>query len=636
MDRERSYPLLPPAQPVKRKAPVRAPRRDPAIDLARLSRIARGALTAGALALLIAAATLLLVQQRYAGEVYPAVAAGDIPLGGMSKDGARSVLQAEAAGRESQTVTLSFGDKTWTPTLAELGITIDVDQTLGNAYAVGRGETARTRIGKLTGLLTNDQVVPVVVRFDEAKLNAWFDQVDRELGTEPRDAALDIQGSRVSVLPERVGMQVNRDQAKGMVTAGLQSLSIPGGQLPVMTLEPRVYAGDLQVSQERVAAALSKPITLTYSSKEWTLEPDLMAEFLVQSVHTNDSGESSFTVELDEQALASYLNDLLAPEIDKDAIDATVAWNTKKKTVVAVTKSYKGAKVRPLTLVREVEERFWGDHAPINVPVTVLEPEIDSTRLNALGITTKLAVGDSAFVGSTYDRATNIAVGTELLNGTLVPPHGTFSFNHSIGVISVDKGYIEADVIQGERIGRDVGGGICQVSTTVFRAALLAGLPIVEWWPHEYRLNFYELDGWSPGFDASILQPNDDPFSGGDFRFENPTDSWMLIEAYVEWERVYVIIYGADMGYDVTLDQIEILGPIPPPGEPIEIVVDRYGPGYIAQTEYAQNGWEVSFMQTVKDRNGKVIREEKWQTHFSARPDVWTVSPDMKGQSPGG
>lgn len=616
--------------------PVRESRRGPRIVLAQVSRIARGALTAGALAALIVASVLFLVQQRFAGEVYPAVAAGDIPLGGLSRDSARTLLQTEATGRESQTVTLTYGDKTWTPTLAELGITIDVDRTLSDAYAVGRGTTARTRIANLAELLTADQVVPVVVRFDESKLNAWFDQVDRELGTEPRDASLKIQNGDVTILPERIGMIVNRDQAIAMVTAGVQSLYIPGGELPVTTVVPRVYAGDLVVSQERVTAALAKSITLTYSSKEWTLDPDQMAQFLVQSVEPNGAGGSTFSVELDEKALAAYLNGLLSPEIDKDAVDATIRWDNKKKKIVAVTKSFKGAKVRPLTLVREVEERFWGDHAGINVPVTVLEPVIDSNKLPELGITTKLAVGDSAFVGSTYDRSVNISVGTELLNGTLVPPHGIFSFNHAIGVIDVEKGYVEADVIQGERIGRDVGGGICQVSTTVFRAALLAGVPIVEWWPHEYRLGFYELDGWSPGFDASILQPNGDPFSGGDFRFENPTDSWMLIEAYTEWERVYVIIYGEDTGYKVKLDQIEILGPIAPPSQPIEVVAEGYGPGYIAQTEYAQSGWDVSFMQTVKDRNGKVVRELKWETNFSARPDVWRVSPDMKGQSPGG
>lgn len=198
-------------------------------------------------------------------------------------------------------------------------------------------------------------------------------------------------------------------------------------------------------------------------------------------------------------------------------------------------------------------ESFWGNHTSITVPVTVLKPDIDSDNLDALGINARLAVGDSSYVGSNGGRATNIVVGSQLLNGALIPPHGTFSFNHAIGVIDVEKGYVEASVISGERIGRDVGGGICQVSTTVFRAALLAGLPdcrVVAAYLSARLL--YRLDGWPPGYDASILQPNDDPFSGGDFRFENPTDSWMLVESYTEDQRVYVIIYGQELGYTVS------------------------------------------------------------------------------------
>ena len=181
-------------------------------------------------------------------------------------------------------------------------------------------------------------------------------------------------------------------------------------------------------------------------------------------------------------------------------------------------------------------------------------------------------------MGSNDGRATNIEVGAKLLNGTLVPPGEDFSFNHAVGVINEERGFVEAQVIQGERIGRDIGGGICQVSTTVYRAALKAGLPITEWWPHRYRLAFYEQDGWLPGYDASILQPEGDPFGGGDFRFTNPTDSWLLVESYTDGARVIVIIYGPDLGYTVDLGSMDISDPIPVT-EDLEIVDESLPPG---------------------------------------------------------
>ncbi len=129
-------------------------------------------------------------------------------------------------------------------------------------------------------------------------------------------------------------------------------------------------------------------------------------------------------------------------------------------------------------------------------------------------------------------------------------PGDTFSFNNAIGDITPEAGYVEASVVDGERIGKDVGGGICQVSTTVFRAAFLAGFPIGEWWPHLYRLAFYEYDGWTAGLDASILQsgPRED---WGDFTFHNTTDGYLLIEAYVDGQTDVVTIYGPETGWDV-------------------------------------------------------------------------------------
>ncbi len=112
-------------------------------------------------------------------------------------------------------------------------------------------------------------------------------------------------------------------------------------------------------------------------------------------------------------------------------------------------------------------------------------------------------------------------------------------------------GSSKSNVVDGERIGRDIGGGICQVSTTVFRAAFKAGLPITEWHPHRYRMSFYEQDDWPPGLDASILQPEGNPFGGGDFQFDNPSDSYLLIESYVDGPRVVIVLYGPELDYTV-------------------------------------------------------------------------------------
>jgi vancomycin resistance protein YoaR len=261
-------------------------------------------------------------------------------------------------------------------------------------------------------------------------------------------------------------------------------------------------------------------------------------------------------------------------------------------------------------------------------------PPVRNDNLDTLGITTHLGRGDSNYDGGGgWERIHNIEVGTGLLNGTLVPPGEEFSFNHAIGEITEDKGYVASAVVVAERVGRDIGGGICQVSTTAFRAALMSGLPITEWWPHTYQMLQYEHDGWGPGYDASILQPEGDPFGGGDFKFLNPTDSWLLVEAWTTGVHVVVNIYGPDLGYEVAFSDTYKSGPIVE-GENMEIVNYDLPPGSIIQTEFPLVGFEVSFVRTVYDRDGEVVEEREFYTRFKGRGNVYQVSPDMVGTSP--
>ncbi|MBA3379085.1 MAG: VanW family protein, partial [Chloroflexia bacterium] len=114
-------------------------------------------------------------------------------------------------------------------------------------------------------------------------------------------------------------------------------------------------------------------------------------------------------------------------------------------------------------------------------------------HLDELGIDSLLGQGDSNFWGGVEGRDANVELAAEFMDGTLVPPGGIFSFNDAIGEITYERKFQEALVVQGEGVDRNVGGGVCQVSTTIFRTAPNAGMPITEWYPHPYRLPNYEL-----------------------------------------------------------------------------------------------------------------------------------------------
>jgi vancomycin resistance protein YoaR len=403
------------------------------------------------------------------------------------------------------------------------------------------------------------------------------------------------------------------------------------GPLPTTAKTARVRAADLAGAQAQLAQALANPVQVTFRSGLWTLPPADLGKFVRQSVDPTRSGAAAFSLSLDKAALSKYLDQMLAGSIDQDPKNAQVGWNGER--LVSVVESQDGVQLQSDKLAALVEQSFFGKHGPVEAPAEITHPTIDSNSLDKLGITTLLGSGSSNYDGSVDGRATNIEVAANLLNGTLVPPHATFSFLNSIGVISKEKGFVTAQVISGESIGKDIGGGVCQVSTTVFRAAYLAGLPITEWWPHRFRIPFYELDGWQPGFDASILQPTEDPSTWADFKFENPSDKWMLVESWADGVHVFVNIYGADLGYKVESDgptygsKFQML-----PDE--EVVDSTLDPGTINQTMSAGIGQEVTWYRRVFDKNGDLLWERQFYTKYYPKGNVWTVSPDMKGDSP--
>lgn len=595
-----------------------------------MRRLASRAVIGVAALLLVVAGALQWLQSSYDDRVFPSVYVADMNLGGMTVAEATNTLDERVDALNEAGITFSYGGQRWTPRLEELGVTFNAKWSLDRAFEVGRELDSWDRMTSTTGLLRNDNRVPLTIELDRDKLNAWFDRVDGELGLPPHEAYLVIEGDQVRIEPEVEGTIVDRGAAEQVLYSVLDRLEPVQGALPVISKTAIIHADDLIQAQQQLQTALSEPIDLEYGRERWTLDPADLGQFVVQTVDPTKQGPAAFSVSLDEKALARWLNERIATEINRDPVDARVGWNDQ---LVALDPSVDGVRLKPTTLAGMVGERFFSNHATIDVPVTIIAPRVDSNNLEALGITHRLGVGDSNFSGSDAGREENIRVGANLLNGTLVPPRGEFSFNHSIGVISTESGFVESEIIDGQDIGRDIGGGICQVSTTAFRAALTSGMPILEWWPHTYRLGFYETNGWTVGLDASILQPDGDPFSGGDFRFQNPFDTWLLVESYTVNADIVIVIYGPDTGYQVNISE-PMFGQTYPE-EPNEERVDpKLPPGTIKHMMAAQEGLDVTYTRQVLDRDGNVVVEDSFYTHFYARGNVWQVSPDMRGKSP--
>src|SRR5680860_200968 len=252
----------------------------------------------------------------------------------------------------------------------------------------------------------------------------------------------------------------------------------------------------------------------------------------------------------------------------------------------------------------------------IEIPIKTIEPEITTDNVNDMGIKEKIGSGTSLFQHSISGRIFNIALAAARINGVLVAPGEVFSFNKTLGDVSSFTGYKQAYVILGGRTVLGDGGGVCQVSTTLFRAILDAGLPIVERQAHAYRVGYYEQDS-PPGLDATVYSPSPD------LKFKNDTDNYILIQSFVDPNvlRLTFVLYGTKDGREVSMTKPVITSQTPPP-PPLYQDDPTLPKGEVKQVDFAAWGARVYFTRTVK-KDGKEIISDKFVSNYRAWQDIY-------------
>lgn len=324
--------------------------------------------------------------------------------------------------------------------------------------------------------------------------------------------------------------------------------------------------------------------------------------------------ELSPSYSFSEDALLQKLGPLLG-KINIEPIDAL--FNFRDGRVIVFRPSNDGQEVDLTALKKELASK-----APeiigttqkekiitIKLPILVKKAKIQTTDSNKFGIKELIGFGSSKFVGSIPNRLYNIQLAASRINGILVPPGDTFSFNSALGDVSKFTGYKEAFVISGGKTILGDGGGVCQVSTTLFRAILNSGMPITQRHAHSYRVGYYEQDS-SPGFDATVFSPS------VDLKFKNDTPNYILIQAYTDSlnKTLTFSLYGTSDNRETVVGKPVITNqtPAPPPLYQDDPNLPR---GTEKQIDFAATGANVYFTRTV-EKDGQVIISDKFISNF--------------------
>lgn len=372
------------------------------------------------IALLIGAAGLFTLRMMYSGKVMPSVYVSDVPVGGMTREEALAAVEERANGLLTATIVFDYDGRQWATTLADLGVRSDAAGSVDAALDIGREDAAQDRITTALKLTREDQVVPLAMTIDKPALQAWMDVVTSDIGLKPRNARIVVgDDASIDVREDVDGIVVDESRLMAVIEESIASLTPYRGPLPVAFKPADIHVADIQPELAALTTALSEPITIVYKSKDWTLQPEDLVPFIIQEKRTDRPG---YTITLDDSALGQWLFAMVGDRINRNPVNAVIAWDFEKNRVRAIEDSSIGIKVLAGPLADNVIASFLGNHGDVEIPVKGIEPEIDDDHLDRLGITTKLGVGTSSFYGSGDERRTNIHVGTSYLNGAIVRP----------------------------------------------------------------------------------------------------------------------------------------------------------------------------------------------------------------------
>lgn len=565
----------------------------------------------------IALATILIFLTILAFEVlmqdrfFPRVYVGDTHLFFLNKDQGVRVLEAKFAKRSNEKLEFVFKDQAFAVDLASASAKLDANQALNKAFAPGHEGSAYKRfLDQIKLFIFGANFTPDVQILVDEQIEAIAKQIVRA----PKDATLSIDeaqdatnSSRIKISKGEEGIELDKEilitMLKDFLTLGKLKVAIP-----VKIVDPTITNQEAIIAKSYLDDLGTQAINLTFEDSEFTIDTQILITLL-----DFDQKEGSL---ISREKLNIFLIEL-SKKIDREVVEAQFSFDSSSGRVSAFKPAQEGRKLS-VEKTKELILLALSGKRPKNIslPVSVTEPKIKTDQVNNLGIKELLGRGISRFSGSIPNRIYNLSLAASRINGVLIPPGEIFSFNDKVGDISAESGYKQAYIIKSGRTVLDDGGGVCQDSTTLFRAVLNAGLPVVARTAHAYRVGYYE-QGFPPGLDATVFAPS------VDFKFKNDTPAHILIQSYVSGVTLYVDIYGSNDGRVATLSKPAVSNQTPPLPE-VRQDDPTLPKGTIKQVDFPAWGANVSFTRMVK-RGGEVLISENYRSNYRPWAPVFLV-----------
>jgi vancomycin resistance protein YoaR len=575
-------------------------------------------------------------EYRYADRIYEGVQVAGIQLSGMSLEEATAAIADGLTPYPGNPINLNYGGRSWSLLPPDLGVSVDARKTAAAAFAVGRrGEQNGAGLGGLVADLASQSAslqfgrrVTPVLRYDEDAVDRTLQRIAREVDLPPREGALTISGLEVTGTPGSRGRRVDVEATRAALVRLLRAGK--GGELELAVVERPPAVVSVEAAAAKANALLSQALILASDGldgkQRFAVDTVTLRDWLTFTPTRSTTGEIELSVQLDREKVVSFLQGI-AGYLDQLPRDAAMDFDPEKGQVIVLSPSKAGQKLEIEAAADAIAAALVGEGGgdaaavkrEVDLPITVLEPKVpsDSNKIAEMGIVELVSQGTTKFKGSPPERVHNIVTGAEKFRGVVIPPGEEFSFDKNVGEISAANGFVEGLIIGAERTATGVGGGICQVSTTVFRAAFNGGFPITERHAHGYVVSWYG----EPGLDATIFTPS------VDFRFRNDTGHFLLVKPEVDTAKgeITFSFYGTRPDRVVESDPPQVTN-VRKPEPPIYEQNANLPKGTIKQVDWAKDGKDVVVKRRVKYADGKVA-EQKFVSKYQPWRAIYQYGP---------
>jgi len=546
---------------------------------------------------------LLIDSALYYNKVHGGIRIAGQQVGGLTRDEALATVTRVVSDAQDNPITLVSGEKNWPVVPDDVGTKIDVAGAVSAAMDVTRGSNFVMDLVRRFKLHFDNRDIPLAGTVDKAMMDELTARVAEDVDLPPVNAGLAFAGTEVKVVEGRKGRVVDQPALRERLEALLFTLHGTGLTVPMVVKEPAIQAEDSQEAVAQAKTMIGSSVTLEYADISWRLTSEQIAAYMDFAAQDRN-GVATLVPYLSTKKMSHFF-DNVAVKVNKKPVDASFKGDGEQAWVVPAVPGRTLDTAKTAEALTTASLKTSGRSAEVATKVT--NPELTTDEAEAMGITEKLGGFTTEWIG-TPDRQTNVRITTEYASNVILAPGDVYNLDKQVGPRTEARGFKLAPGIVGPGQLEDVlGGGICQVATTLFNAAFFAGLDIVERKNHSLFIDHYPK-----GRDATLSagSPN--------LRFKNDTDHHILVRGASDGIKTTFVIYGTDEGREVDYDTSDFY-------DVVEMTTVTYpysklGPGTTEVKTIGQMGRGITVIRTVKDKNGKVIHKDEFVSTWKMIP----------------